>query len=482
MTLEIIGILTVLLGLAGVWAGPRWAAALLSFSLLFGAAAAIQLPVLGGNSVQPSHVLLLFLCLSVAMRPAHLRASVLSLAHPSPGYWFAAYILFSVATAFFLPRIFADASLVYSSARGANSVMSTLASPLGPSSSNFTQSFYLLSDLACFAIVFALARAGEHRFLALAVVATSAGCCLFAFLDLITFYAGIPETLDVIRNANYTMHTADTFAGLKRIVGSYPEASSFGAIALALFTFNLVLWLERYPVRHLGLLTIATGVFLVMSTSTTAYAAGGAIGIVIILYSVHEVWIGRARWAHVTFLFLCLVVVPCVVLGLMLVPDIWQMVTNVGVEAFANKLGSQSGEERTAWNAHALISFVDTMGMGAGLGAVRASSFVVALLANTGIAGTLLFMTFAYRLYKPAERMDMSRPDEAAIGRAALMSALSQIFSATIAGTSTDLGLLFSLVSGLAAGAIARAALTHTSSASHEFVAPHQRAGGKSFA
>ncbi len=166
----------------------------------------------------------------------------------------------------------------------------------------------------------------------------------------------------------------------------------------------------------------------------------------------------------------------------MLVPDIWQMVTNVGVEAFANKLGSQSGEERTAWNAHALISFVDTMGMGAGLGAVRASSFVVALLANTGIAGTLLFMTFAYRLYKPAERMDMSRPDEAAIGRAALMSALSQIFSATIAGTSTDLGLLFSLVSGLAAGAIARAALTHTSSASHEFVAPHQRAGGKSFA
>ena len=482
MTLETIGMLTLLIGLAGLWAGPRWAAALLCFSLLFGAAAAIQLPALGGNSIQPSHLLMVFLCLSVAIRPAQFRASLLSLAHPGPGYWFAAYILFSVATAFFLPRIFADASLVYSSARGANSVMSTLASPLGPSSSNLTQSFYLLGDLACFAIVAALAKAGEHRFIALAVVATSAGCSLFAFLDLITFYAGIPGALDVIRNANYSMHTSDTFAGFKRIVGSYPEASSFGAIALAFFSFTLVLWLERYPVRHLGLVTMGTGVFLLMSTSTTAYAAGGAMIGVIILYSLQQVWRGRAHSSHAAFMLLCVLVVPCAVLGLMLIPSIWQMVIDVGVEAFANKLGSQSGEERTAWNTLALISFIDTMGMGAGLGAVRASSFVVALLANTGVAGTLLFILFVYRLFAPARGLDMRRLDEAAIGRAALMSALSQIFSATIAGSSTDLGLLFSLTSGLAAGASARAVLNNASLTPPALVVAHKAAGGTGFA
>jgi hypothetical protein len=120
--------------------------------------------------------------------------------------------------------------------------------------------------------------------------------------------------------------------------------------------------------------------------------------------------------------------------------------------------------------------------MGAGLGAVRASSFVVALLANTGVAGTLLFILFVYRLFAPARGLDMRRLDEAAIGRAALMSALSQIFSATIAGSSTDLGLLFSLTSGLAAGASARAVLNNASFTPPALVVAHKTAGGTGFA
>ncbi|KPF41894.1 hypothetical protein ACSV9I_08745 [Rhizobium sp. G187] len=460
MSLEIIGLLTILLGAVGVYLGPRWSAAILAMSLLFGAAAAIQLPALGGNSVQPSHLLLLFLFISVAVRPAHLHASLASLAHPGPGYWFAAYIMFSVATAYFLPRIFADASLVYSSARGANSMMSTLASPLRPGSSNFTQSVYLLADLACFAIVAALARNGHARFLTHAVIATAATCCLFALLDVTTYYAGVPQALDVIRNANYTMHTTDTFAGFKRIVGSFPEASSFGAIALSLFVFTLILWLERYPVRWLGPITCVTGISLLLCTSTTAYAAGAVMTAVCVLFCLVRVWRGRARTSHATFLLLFVLVLPCLLLGLMLMPAIWQMITDVGVEAFSNKLGSQSGEERTAWNTLALISFLDTVGMGAGLGSVRASSFVVALLSNVGIIGTLLFLLFLYRLLRATRRLDSKHSYDFAIGMAALMSSLSQIVAAALAGTSTDLGLLFSLIAGLAAGISAPRART----------------------
>ncbi|MGO7624355.1 hypothetical protein ACC687_41050, partial [Rhizobium ruizarguesonis] len=50
----------------------------------------------------------------------------------------------------------------------------------------------------------------------------------------------------------------------------------------------------------------------------------------------------------------------------------------------SDKLQSQSGEERTACNTLALISFVDTATFGAGLGTVRASIFIAALLSYAG--------------------------------------------------------------------------------------------------
>ena len=133
--------------------GERFAIAILFLSTLFGAAAAIQLPSLGGSSIQPSHLLLFSLIVCCLLRPRLIQASLASAAFPGPGFWFAGYVFFSVLSAFFLPRIFQGATLVYSSARGTSGTMSTIASPLSPGSSNLTQSVYLLSGLACFAIV-----------------------------------------------------------------------------------------------------------------------------------------------------------------------------------------------------------------------------------------------------------------------------------------------------------------------------------------
>ena len=60
MTIEPIGFLVFLLGLALVYYGFRFAITALCISTLLGAAAAFQLPALGGSSIQPSHLLLLF--------------------------------------------------------------------------------------------------------------------------------------------------------------------------------------------------------------------------------------------------------------------------------------------------------------------------------------------------------------------------------------------------------------------------------------
>ena len=67
MTIEPIGFLVLLLGLALVYYGSRFAITALCISTLLGAAAAFQLPALGGSSIQPSHLLLFFVTIGVLL-------------------------------------------------------------------------------------------------------------------------------------------------------------------------------------------------------------------------------------------------------------------------------------------------------------------------------------------------------------------------------------------------------------------------------
>ncbi|MBB3134456.1 hypothetical protein FHS26_002186 [Rhizobium pisi] len=455
MSIEPIGFITLLLGMLCMVNGARFAMVILCLLTLLGAAAALQLPALGGSSIQPSHLLVLFLVGAVLLRPVQTQAALASLAYPGPGFWFAAYILFSVVSSFFLPRIFAGATLVYSSARDPSGMMSTVAAPLAPGSSNLSQSVYLLGDLACFAVVAGLARLGYARFIALQLIIASIVCFAFALIDWGTFLTGQSHLLDIIRNANYTMHTAEAIHGFKRIVGPFPEASIYGAIALAYFSFTLMLWLERVQSRMAGLATLLICPTIVLCTSTTAYIAGIFAVCMFVLFCLKRLIRGPTAASHVTFLVITLFLIPCAIVALSLVPDAWDSIAGLVNTTVSDKLQSQSGEERTAWNTLALIAFVDTATFGAGLGTVRASSFIAALLSNVGLSGTLLFATFLYSLVRSSGRRISGDRETHAIGNAAIMASIAQIGSAAISGSGTDLGLLFSTTAGLAVGCLA---------------------------
>ncbi|MGO7163044.1 hypothetical protein ACCS78_27635, partial [Rhizobium johnstonii] len=359
MSIEPIGFIVLLLGLLSMVNGARFAITTLCLSTLLGAAAALQLPALGGSSIHPSHLLVLFLVVAALLRPAQTQATLASMAYPGPGFWFAAYILFSVASSFFLPRIFAGATLVYSSARDTTGMMSTVAAPLSPGSSNLSQSVYLLGDLACFAVVSGLARLGYARFIALQLIVASIACFTLALIDIGTFLTDQSYLLDVIRNANYTMHTAETISGFKRIVGPFPEASTYGAVALAYFSFTLLLWLERVQSRMAGLATLFIGPTIVLCTSTTAYIAGIFVVCMFVLFCLKRLISGPAKTPHVTFLVITLFLIPCAIVALSLVPDAWNSIAGLMSTTLSDKLQSQSGEERTAWNTLALIAFAD---------------------------------------------------------------------------------------------------------------------------
>lgn len=455
MAITVIGFVVLLVGIASVYLSTRAGVLALTVAMIFGAAAAILMPSLGGNSIPPSHLMLVFLAIGILLRPAEAQACLRSLAYPGAGFWFAAFVLFSVMSALFLPRIFAGVTLVYSSTRDATAMMSPLASPLQPGSSNLTQSVYLLGNLFCFAVVGGLIQLGHSNFVARAFVIAAITCFVFAGIDVLSFFTGQADFLDFLRNANYTMHTAETFAGFKRIVGTFPEASTYGAVALAFVSFTVVLWLERYPMKGLGYASLAGGISVALCTSTTAYSVSVVMLAYLIAFSMRRTWQGQGRTTHFSFLGAMLLVVPIIIMGAMLVPEIWQSVVGLFDAAFANKLDSQSGEERTAWNTLALMAFLDTSGFGAGLGSVRASSFVAALLSNVGLPGTILFGIFAYRLFFRSGSISEDR-ETRAIRMAAIASCISQIASATVSSSGIDLGLMFSITAAMAVGRLNR--------------------------
>jgi hypothetical protein len=452
MIIEPIGYVVLLVGVLCLLYGAGFSIAVLCMSTLFGAAGAINLPALGGATIQPSHLLLIFFALGCAFRPAQIQALIASLRYPGPGFWFAGYVIFSILSAFFLPRIFAGATLVYSSSRGASGMMSTIAAPLAPGTSNLTQAVYLLGDLVCFALVCGLAMQGRAELVAKALVTTALLCLLLAIADVTTFSLGFPEALDFIRNAGYTMHTAETISGFKRIVGSFPEASAYGSVALAFFMFTLVLWLERVPSRLAGFVTLCLAASIALCTSSTAYLASLSMIVLTVSFSITRLFSDGTKSGHVVFVALMVLVVPAVIVGLMLLPDAWNALTDLASVTLFDKADSQSGEERTAWNTLAIMAFLQTSTFGAGLGTVRSSSFVAALLSNVGIVGTTLFSIFLYSLMKIVRRNRAGDPVCQRIATAAMFATIAQIVSATISGSSTDLALLFSITAGLAAG------------------------------
>ena len=93
-----------------------------------------------------------------------------------------------------------------------------------------------------------------------------------------------------------------------------------------------------------------------------------------------------------------------VIASLMLMPLAWETVLHIADATLVNKLNTQSGIGRWYWNENGLRVFSETDMLGAGLGSVRTSSLMVALLANVGIGGVVLFLAFLGSLAFTAAR------------------------------------------------------------------------------
>lgn len=448
MKIELIGLLTIALGMMTFLAPVHRAFSIMVLSTLFGAGAAFSLPGLGGASVLVPSLFLVFYGLRMFL--AFGEGPILeALAPPRAGFWLLLLTAYAVASAFFLPRLMEDVTETMTVQRlaGGRSSISLIA--LEPSTNNITQAFYALGGLACFAFTFAYLRsAGSPARLVYAMLALSAANLGFAVLDVVTYYAGAAHIFDFVRTANYALLTGSEKAGFKRISGTFSEASAFAGYTSVLFAFIGSLWLDRVRSLLTGSVAVLLLAALLLSTSATGMVALAVVAVYLAFRSVGES-IRKSPIGRPAFLASTVLAIPLVSLFVLLaMPDLLDSVASYLDEILFSKLESHSGRERFMWNAVAYQVFIDTGGWGAGLGSARASSYLLVLLSNVGLLGTALFVIFIGSILLPRPGSETGIDLDAKIVRACKAGLVAALAEAFAAGTVYDLGLLFYVLAG----------------------------------
>jgi hypothetical protein len=453
MTVEIVGIFALGFGILSFLLGSSFAIYAFMISTLFGASAAFILTAMGGSPISPSHLLLGFLVVNLIQRNDIWRSVAYGLAFPRAGFWLCLTAVYGVVSAFFLPRMFAGLTYVFAARAEAGAGYTLI--PLGPSTGNITQTSYFIADFICFMACYAYASAHDGKKVMTSIVLIWATLNLiFALLDLITYWTNTAEVLNFIRNSTYRLMNDTEVAGFKRIVGSFSEAAVFATTTLGLFAFTGRLWLCGIYPCFTFILSALSLCALIFSTSTTGY-----VGLFALLAVAYPECLIRTLTRRVTiqtaiFVAVLPLVILISVIALALNDVYWLYIKDLLNTMVLNKMSTDSGVERTAWNRQALMSFFDTSGLGAGIGSLRASSFLIAVPASIGLIGAVTYGAFLFCvLFGRRERIRESDPFGDAGQQAARAACLACLLSASVAGAFVDLGLIFFIYAGLACGA-----------------------------
>jgi hypothetical protein len=445
MSIEPIGLLTIIVGLLCLQLGYLATTATLVVATLFGAAAAI---LIGSANIQPAHLFLAFVAATALTRRREADGAVRAIRMPEPGFWLMCLVLYGVITGIVMPRLLAESTQIIP--LGISEYANTGSTvPLGPVSSNFTQGVYLVADLFCFTMIVAIAST-QAGFVAIAgaLVANAAGNVLFASLDLGTYATGTPWILDFMRNAQYTLHHEEQVSGLKRIVGSFTEASSFARSTLGALGFTGTLWLCGRRPALTGALAVASLFLVVLSTSSTGLAGTPPMLLILYATALMRCGVNLSKPFSSAAVMCAPLLVVAVIVATQLDDEASKPIRDYIDLLIFSKSGSSSGVERDSWNTFALQNFFDSYGLGVGLGTVRTSSLPLALLSNVGVPGFIFYVLFVTSAL--GRRRGTPRTFPTDVRLAARNACLGLILGDIFAAPAVDQGLLFYVLAGMA--------------------------------
>jgi hypothetical protein len=447
------GICVILFGILVQFMHRRYALYGMVILTLFGAAATVTLPAMGGASILVANAFMVFFALRI-LRVEGLTPVISSLLHPSNGFWLLLLIIYGLVATIFFPRLMAGITETMVVQRLPAGLSRIALNPLSFSSTHITQTAYALGGIACFAASFAYfrTRGAYHHFLTAFFILCSLNV-LFALADLITFATGPIDFLDFIHTANYSLMTNVEMGGLKRISGTFPESSSFASFTLILFAISASLYLDHVRPFLSGAFASTFLILLALSTSGTAY-----VGLIFVLamlttQSMLPMLHGGKMRKPLLLYAGGLTAIAVVLLVAVLSPALVEAIGSFLDESLLGKLDSASGRERGHWNEVAWSNFIDSYGLGVGIGGARASSYLFVLLSNVGLPGLLCFAIFVLSTLFRRSIFRKGTVERHIVG--AIRSGLgASLIAAFLVSTVYDLGMLFYVLSGAAAVAV----------------------------
>ena len=413
---------------------------------LFPAAAAIDLPSLGGSSIPPAMMALGFLALRLLKRDVWASVS------PSIGLartaWLVVFCGYCAATALVLPRLFAGRiNLIPMGQAGLGFV------PLHVTPQNITQAFYMLGTaFAAFAAAAFAVREGTVDSVVKAFV-------VITWLQVVTGVADVAFSAAHIQNGFAWARTGsyaqlDQGVGsLHRIAGMTSEPSVYAALGAVYFIFMCELWLRRIASKRTGPAALAMLALLILSTSSSAYIAVGAYAATLIARALvfpNSMSLDRA-------VILLSVSTLGIMAGLALAlakPGAAAEFGNTLADMTVRKSQSKSGIERGLWAQQGIDAMKFTHGIGVGVGSFRSSSLFTAILGSVGPAGLVVFLGFCLQVLKLGRRTSYAAAVDARIGAgaAAGWTAVITLAPAAVTWAGADPGILFAIMAGLSLG------------------------------
>lgn len=441
---------------------------LLYLLLITGAFGSLQmLPFNGGVNMLPqSTCAALFVCKAMVHR-GNIMRGVESAIDPQRMILFTAFVGYAVFGALVLPRAFL----------GLLEVVPISAPMFGtdilrPGSGNFTQSCYIMLSYGTaltFSMIGQSATLRAHYLRALLWAAYV--LILTGVVDLVTFLLHIGSVLDPFRTATYSFLVDIETEGSKRVVGLMPEASTFGTACVGLLASLIFLRsFYRDKVEQI-LVLVAIALLVVMTILSTS--STGLIGLIVLLavYGadfLYRVFDSRnARRDQLSWEFAVIFLAAfAVFVGIILKPSLLDPAYAMIDGMLFEKTKSASYAERTMWTRVGWHAFLDTGGMGAGLGSIRVSNWAVSILGSTGLFGAFLMFGFIAQQLMTIPRTAASKEVEV-FSTALKLSLLPTLCMYLVVATIPDIGVGVASVLGLIAAShtprsAARTTLTPT--------------------
>jgi len=340
-----------------------------------------------------------------------------------------------VAGAFMLPKLFHGSAHVTTPPMFHKTILRS-------SGGNAIQAFYLICNLSLFTLVVACIQRGSItvsqciRALAIGTLCSVA----FGLYQIVcdALHAPWPDVvvnsnLGVAQNFNQPVHGIPRLLGIsRRMSATFEEPSMMAMYFLAMFSLFAV-GLRRLLLGGIVLFC------LLISTSATA-----TVGLLAIfgIWMLWELGASHLDLRKASFFAFVGASVLAALLVVAMVSDNWAHANYV-----TEKLSSTSGQARLGLDQIAVQTFMETWGLGVGVGSTRSSSFIATFGACTGIPGLICLFGFFGTVISKSLSSDM--PEVRSVGLACAALFVGWLISVP------DLAMpIVWVVSGIAAGKV----------------------------